>query len=53
MKWFRRNPSAAVNVLRVELAKAQMHIDYLEHMLSYFRAENDALKNDEILRGYR
>lgn len=46
MKLFRRNPSAAVSVLRVELAKAEMRIDYLEHMLSHFRIQNDALKND-------
>ena len=44
MKLFRKNPSAAVSILRVELAKAEMHIDYLEHMLSHFRTENDALK---------
>ena len=47
MKLFRKNPpAAAVSVLRVELAKAEMHIDYLEHMLSHFRIQNDALKND-------
>ena len=47
MKLFRKNPpSAAVSVLRVELAKAEMHIDYLQHMLSHFRIQNDALKND-------
>ena len=46
MGWFRKSPSAAVSVLRVELAKAEMRIDYLEHMLSHFRIQNDALKND-------
>lgn len=46
MGWFTKTPPAAVSILRVELAKAEMHIDYLEHMLSHFRIQNDALKND-------
>lgn len=47
MGWFRKSPpSAAVSVLRVELSKAEMRIDYLEHMLSHFRMQNDGLKND-------
>lgn len=47
MRWLRKSsPSAAVSVLRVELNKAEMHIDYLEHMLSHFRIQNDGLKND-------
>lgn len=47
MRWFKKNsPSAAVSILRVELTKAEMRIDYLEHMLSHFRIQNDGLKND-------
>lgn len=50
MGWFRKSPSsAAVSVLRVELAKAQMRIDELKYRVMELKGENDIL-NGRILR---